>query len=182
MIEQETQVANKITCPLTFAHRANNHTDTIWNIKLPHNFAEALAFLGVLDFSGNSTPVAKWHQDEIAPRETQIGRDARPLCPNWTLRHLHDHFRANRIDIRNILRRDPLSLFFPGSVDFFDSAVERRRNRVPKMQERVFLQADVDEHRLQTHLDILNATLVNAADDVARVAPLNAIFFPPPIL
>ena len=55
-------------------------------------------------------------------------------------------------------------------------------NRVPEMQERVFLEADVDKHRLQTHLDVLNFAFVNAADDVARAVALDAVFFEPAVL
>jgi hypothetical protein len=50
------------------------------------------------------------------------------------------------------------------------------------MEKRVFVEADVDEHRLQTHLDVLNAAFVNAADYLARAATLDAVFFETAIL
>ena len=45
------------------------------------------------------------------------------------------------------------------------------------MERGVFLQADVDKHRLEAHLDVFDFALVNAADNVARAAALDAIFF-----
>jgi hypothetical protein len=50
------------------------------------------------------------------------------------------------------------------------------------MEERVFLEADVDEHRLQPHLDVLDLPFVNAADDVPGGVPLDVIFFEPSVL
>ena len=35
-----------------------------------------------------------------------------------------------------------------GPIDFLDATIERSWNRIPKMEESVFLEADVDEHRL----------------------------------
>ena len=63
-----------------------------------------------------------------------------------------------------------------GPIDFLDAAVERGRNGVPEMEERIFLEADVHEHRLQARLDVFDLALVNAADDVARAVALDAIF------
>jgi hypothetical protein len=34
------------------------------------------------------------------------------------------------------------------------------------MKERIFLEADVDKHRLQSHLDVFDLTFENAAYDV----------------
>ena len=45
------------------------------------------------------------------------------------------------------------------------------------MQKRIFLETDVHEHRLEPHLDVLDFALVNAADNVARAATLDAVFF-----
>ena len=50
------------------------------------------------------------------------------------------------------------------------------------MEERIFLEADVDEHRLQPHLDVLNFSFVNAADNVPGGVALDVIFFEPPVL
>ena len=45
------------------------------------------------------------------------------------------------------------------------------------MEKGILLEADVDEHRLQPHLDVLDLALVNAADNVTRGAALDAVFF-----
>src|SRR4030095_13697062 len=44
------------------------------------------------------------------------------------------------------------------------------------MEEGVFLQADVDKHRLEAGLDVLDSALVNAARDVAGAITFDAIF------
>ena len=71
---------------------------------------------------------------------------------------------------------------FARPIDFFNAAVERSRNRIPKMKERVFLKADVDEHRLQAHLDVSDLALVDAADDVPRALTFDAVFLQPAVL
>ena len=85
--------------------------------------------------------------------------------------------------IMNILRGDALFVtLLARAIDFFDPAIERSRNRVPEMQERIFLEADVDEHRLQPHLDVLNFSLVDATDDVPGGVALDVIFLEPAVL
>ena len=50
------------------------------------------------------------------------------------------------------------------------------------MKKRVFFEADVDEHRLQSHFDVPDLTLVNAADDIARAFTFDAVFLQETIL
>ena len=77
-----------------------------------------------------------------------------------------------------VFYRDPFSRALArASVNLFDATVERCRNGVPKMKEGIFFKADVDEHRLQTHLDVFDFTLVNAAYDVPGALTFNTIFF-----
>ena len=59
---------------------------------------------------------------------------------------------------------------------------KRGRDRIPKMQKRIFFEADVDEHRLQPHLDVFDAAFVNAPDNVPRAIALDVIFFEPSVL
>ena len=44
------------------------------------------------------------------------------------------------------------------------------------MQERVFLEADVHKHRLEVLLNVFDAALVDAADNVAVGLALNGVF------
>src|SRR4029077_10004263 len=104
-------------------------------------------------------------------------------CSNRTFCYLNYYFRPHRIDARDIFRADSFALFsFGGPGHLLNSAVEGSRYRVPKVQKRVLIEADVDKHRLQPHLDVLDFTLVNAADDIARVFSLDAVFLEPTIL
>src|SRR4029077_1961533 len=157
-------------------------SDAFRNIEIAQNFPEPIALLRVFDFSRDSAAIAERHQDQITTGEAQVGGNARTLCSNRAFGNLHDDFRADRINAWNIFRSYAFALFLRGPVDFFNPAIERGRKRIPEMQERVFIKADVDEHRLQTHLDVLDPAFVNAADDVARAAALDAIFFQPAIL
>ena len=177
-IEKEAQIAHEISGTLALAHRSNDHADAFGNVELAQNFAETIAFFRLFDFSRNAAAIAEWHQDQIAPGETEIGGDARSLCSNRAFGDLHDDFRADRIDARNVFGGDPFARPFVGRpIDFFDAAVERGGNSIPEMEEGVFFEADVHEHRLQPNLDVLDFALVNAADDVARAFPLDAVFF-----
>jgi hypothetical protein len=57
-----------------------------------------------------------------------------------------------------------------------DATVEGLRERVPEVEEGVFLEADVDEHGLEAMLDILHAALEDAADNVAVRFALDGVF------
>jgi hypothetical protein len=50
------------------------------------------------------------------------------------------------------------------------------------MKKSVFFETDVDEHRLQSHFDVPDFTLVNAADDIARAFTLDAVFLQAAVL
>ena len=50
------------------------------------------------------------------------------------------------------------------------------------MEEGILLEADVDEHRLQAHFDVLDSALVDAADDISRAFTLDVVFLEAAIL
>jgi len=50
------------------------------------------------------------------------------------------------------------------------------------MEEGIFLEADVDEHRLQSHLDIFDSAFVDRANNVTGSVALDAIFFESSVL
>ena len=183
MLDQQTQVAHEIAGALAFADGANDHTDAFRNLQAPQDFPQAVAFFRVLDLARDAAAIAVRHENQITSRKAEVRRDARAFRPDGTFRDLHDHFRTDGINARNVLGGDALfraAIFRP--VDFFDAAVERGGNGVPKMEERIFFEADVHEHRLQTHLYVLNFAFVDAADNVPGGVALDVIFFQPPVL
>src|SRR5207247_7879048 len=96
---------------------------------------------------------------------------------------LHNNIRVDGINTLYIFNRDPFSRpLAPAAIDFLNATVERSRNCVPKVKERIFLEADVDKHRLQPHLDVFDFTLINAADDIPRAFTLDAVLLKPAIL
>ena len=111
--------------------------------------------------------ITEWHENQVAAWKTQIRRHSRAFCANRAFGYLHNYIRSYRVDTRNVLYGDSFSrALISSSIDFFNTTIERSRNRVPEMKERIFLEADVNKHRLQAHLDVSDLTLVNAAHDV----------------
>ena len=182
LLEQKRKITYEIAGALPLAHRADDDANAFGDIELAQNLAQTFSFLRILDLARDAAPVAERHEHEIAPGKAEIGRDARPFRADRAFRHLHDHLGADRIDAWDIARCDLFLLLAPGPIDFLDAAVERGGDGVPEMEERVLFEADVDEHRLQTHLDVLDATLVDAPDNVAGGIALDAIFFETPVL
>ena len=60
--------------------------------------------------------------------------------------------------------------------DRFHSAVECGGNGVPEVEERVLLEADVHEHRLDALLDVPHLPLVDRSDDVAVGLAFGGVF------
>src|SRR5205085_10286803 len=144
-----------------FAGCPDKPADAVRTFAAAQYLPAPIARLRILDLARDTAAVAVRHKNEIAAGETQVRRDPRALRPDRTFRHLHDYVGTDRINARDVFCRDPLfrlPAFRP--INFFNAAVQRGRDRVPKMEERIFLEADVDEHRLQSHLDVLNFSLV----------------------
>jgi len=121
--------------------------------------------------------ITERHKNQVAPRKTEIGCHPRPLRTDRAFGDLYDYIRADWVNAGYVLYRDSFSRpLVPAPIDFFNAAVKRSWDRVPKMKERVFLKADVDKHRLQAHLDVSDFPLVDAADDVPRALTFDAVF------
>ena len=178
LLEEKTEVAHEIAGALAFPDGANDDADALGNFEFAQNFAQPDALFWRLDFARNAAAIAVGHEDEIASGETEIGGNARAFRADRAFRHLHDDFGADGIDARNILRGEALfRLLAIAAFDLFDAAVEGRGNGIPEMEKGVFLEADVDKHRLQSGLDVFDPPFVNAARDVAVALALDAIFF-----
>ena len=127
--------------------------------------------------------ITEGHQNQVAPRETEIGCHPRPFRTDWAFGYLHDYIRTDWVNAGYILYGDSFSRpLVPPPIDFFNATVKRSRNRIPKVEERVFLKADVNKHRLQAHLDVSDLALVDAADDVPRGLTFDAVFLQPAVL
>ena len=95
---------------------------------------------------------------------------------------MDNNVRADGINIWNIFCRDPLAMTaLVRAIDFLDATIKRSWNRVPKMEKGVLFKADIDEHRLQPHFDVLDPALVDRADDIASAVALDVIFFQPSV-
>src|SRR5256885_13074956 len=134
LVDKKSQIPHEVARALAFADGANDHANPFRDIEIAQNFPETVALLRVLDLARDSAAIAKRHQNEITTGETQVRGHVRAFCSNRTFCDLNDDLRTNWIDIWNIFRGYPLALFLRRAVDFFDSAVERRRQRVPEME------------------------------------------------
>lgn len=61
--------------------------------------------------------------------------------------------------------------------DEIDALVERLRDDVPVVQERVFLEADVDERGFQAGFEVFDLALEDAGDDLFLARALDGEFF-----
>src|SRR5207302_10449872 len=99
-----------------------------------------------------------------------------------SINYMYNDIRVDTIlTLYNISLDTFASTIVTPANDFFNPAIKRGRNRIPKMQKRVLLESDVDKHRLQSHLDVSDFSLVDAADDIPRGATFDAIFLQPAV-
>src|SRR5205085_5143671 len=106
LLDQHAEIPNEITRPLAFADCPDNHADALRNFEAAQNLPEPIALLRILDLARDTAAVAVRHKNEIAAGETQVRRDPRALRPDRTFRHLHDYVGTDRINARDVFRRD----------------------------------------------------------------------------
>src|SRR5205814_9190232 len=148
LIEKKTQIPHKISCPLTCAYGANNDSNAVGNFQFPDNLAQPFALLLVFDFSRDTATIAEWHQHKVTPGKTEIGGDPWTFCADRAFGDLHNDIGADGINARYVFNRNSFSRpLAPAAINFLDTAVECSRYCVPKMEERIFLEADVNKHR-----------------------------------
>src|SRR4029453_15999732 len=182
LIEEEPEVPHGIWGTCSFPYGGDYGAVPFGNVQFAQDLAKPLALLWILDFSRDATVITKRHQHEVTPGETEVRRNPRPFRPNRSFGYLDNYVRPDRVNVRYIFCGDPFSRpLVRGPIDFFNSAVERGGNGIPKMKKGVFFEADIHEHRLQPNFDVLDFPLGNAADDIARVFTLDAVFLEPSI-
>src|SRR5205814_1902731 len=83
---------------------------------------------------------------------------------------------ANKmISIRNIIYRDPFALAtLTRAVDFIETTLERGWDGIPEMEQSIFLEADVDKHRLQPPRDIFYSAFAHQSNNVTQSVALDA--------
>ena len=178
MFDKQAHVANEIALALAFADGPDDDAHALREFQFLENLAQPVAFLRVLDLARDAALVTERHEHEVTPRKRDIGGDARAFVGDGALGHLHEHFGADWVNLRDVCRGDFLGLFLaPPAFDFLNTAVQRCRDGIPEMQEGVFFEADVHEHRLEAMLDVLDAAFENAADDVAFGGTFDGVFF-----
>ena len=143
------------------------------------DFPQAGALLGVLDLAGDPELLGERHQHQVAAGHGNVSRDAWPLGADRPLGNLNHNFRADRVDVRDVLGCDLALrlLLFALALDLLKPPVERGGDGVPEVQERILIEADVHEHGLESTLDVFDAAFENTADDVLVALALDGVFF-----
>ena len=141
-----------------------------------HNIFEAPAFLVIVNLARDAARAVVRHQDQVPAGNADIGRDPRTLGADGPLDDLNDDLAARRVKPRDVVLGDfllVLLLVLARNLDEVDPLVERFRDDVPVMQERVFLKADIHKGGLQAGLKILDFALEDAGDDLFLGRPLD---------
>ncbi len=149
------------------------------------NLLQALAFLGVTDFTGDAAHFLARHHHEIATRDGQAGRHTRSLRRDRVLGDLNDDLGTFREALVDFLVRQPLAvvlavLLFAVLAVVIVVFVENRiavRYHVPVVEEGVLLEADVDKGGLQIVLKVLDAPFEDAPDKSLYFRNVDHVFF-----
>lgn len=105
-----------------------------------------------------------------------------PFVPMGPFGDLDEHFRADRVEVGDVLGLDALLAFAVAAallgvaLDLLEAGVEGFGNGVPEVEEGVFLETNVDEHRVQPGLDVADDAFVDRADDALVVFSLHGVF------
>lgn len=178
LLEQQAEIAHKVAGALAGANGSHDDAHALGDIEFAENGAEAVALFRILDLARDTELVIERHQNEVATREADVGGDAWALIADRSFFHLHQNIGADGVDVWNILVGDAWGFLFISAfaVDRLDAAVESGGDGVPELEKRIFLESDVDEHRLDAGLDIPDFAFVNAADDVSVGLAFDGVF------
>ncbi len=108
------------------------------------------------DAAGNTDIVDGRHQNQIPPRERDMGSHASSLGTHGVLTHLHDQFLTwmNHLRDGELWRRTTLPFL-----------TRIARLGIPDIQKRIACQTDIHKGSLHSRQHILNASLVDVAGD-----------------
>ena len=136
----------------------------------------------------------------VASREGKVGGDARPLRRDGALCHLHDDFRAGLEAFVYLLVGEPFAAALAALALLLAVAGRAQLllvvlvvlvlveegllvgRHVPVVQKGVLLQADIDERRLEVVLEVLHASLEDAADEPLVLGMFDHVLLEPTVL
>ena len=149
-----------------------------------HDLAQPLAFRRILDLARDAELLGVRHEHQITSGQRDVGGHPRSLGADRAFGHLDDNLRTYRIDIRDVLGGDflLLALRIAFALDLLQAGIERGGDGIPEMQEGILVEADIDEHGFKAGLDVFDAALEDAADDVLIALALDGVFLEHAIL
>ena len=104
--QQHFEVALEEDGLAVFADGAADEAHSVRELQPEQDFAEAVAFLFVLDARGEADVLGVGEQDQVAAGDGDVRRDARALGSDGALRDLHEEFGPGGEDARDVLDGD----------------------------------------------------------------------------
>jgi hypothetical protein len=112
---QVRQVARQFLLRPVGAGRAHDEPEPFWRIELAKNVAQPAAGVVVFDLARHADASQRRHQHQVPARDTDVGRQRRPLRADSFLNDLHQNLVAaaedlldRRLDPRSNARTHPL--------------------------------------------------------------------------
>ncbi len=143
-------------------------------VELGGLLAQPLA-LRVLEPPRDADPLAVGDVDHVAPGDRQLHRQPRALGLERVLDHLHDDLLPGLEQVGDALRVAPRTATAARRLD-------AGHHDLVDVQEAVLLEADVDERGFEAGQDVVDAPLVDVADDRPRAAALEIELRDPVVL
>ena len=141
-------------------------------VELGGLLAQPVALL-VVQAARYADALALRHVDEVAARDRELHRQARPLRLQRILDRLDQDLLAGLEQLRDL----PALAAATASACNLDAGDDH----VVGVQEAVLLEPDVHEGGLEAGQDVVHLALVDVADDRARTAPLDVELAYPPV-
>src|SRR5215211_3692249 len=131
------------------------------HVDLLRRAPQAVA-LPVLEPARHSHALALWRVHEVAARDGELHREARPLRLQRVLDRLDQDLLAGLEELR-----DPLPLAGAAAAAPSARHLDPGKDDVVRVEEAVLVEPDVDEGRLEAGQDVVDLALVDISDDRA---------------
>ena len=178
-------------CGPVDAGGANDESQPFGRFQFTKPLSERPAGLVVLDLAADADALQSGHEHEVPAGNADVGRERRALGADPLFDDLHEHFGAALKDLLNrrfvacgtLVEAFALGPFGAGRV--LDLLAIRLAQQmlvilvldVGNVQKAVPTHAEIDEHRLNTGLDVNHLALVDVSDVVFLARPFNIQLF-----
>ncbi len=179
--QEVVQVPMQIALGAVGAGRADDEAQPLRRIELQQGLAELAAQIIVGDFAADADPLQPRHQHEVTTGNADVRREGRSLGADAFLDYLHEDFAAAAEDLLNrrlvadaaFVEASAAALvagifFVVGLAAVGQQVLVVLEFDVANVQEPIAADAEIDEHRLNTGLDIDDAALYRCSRRSSR--------------